>query len=333
MNHELEKVLYVVGQEGQEVRLDLFLSERLNGLSRSRIQALIKSEHIRVNDLPAKASYKLRQGDRVIVSTPAPALPILEPEALHLGIIYEDESILVLNKPQGLVVHPGPGHDRGTLVHGLLEHCGQLSGMGGYLRPGIVHRLDKDTSGLMVVAKNDRVHAFLSKQFKSGEVKKEYVALVNGLVEANEGKIELPIGRHPSRRKEMAVVSAGGRPAITVWKTLERFQPGFSLLSVTLKTGRTHQIRVHLSHLGHPVVGDRVYGHGLNRWKRNPLYRKGSLPEIRRQMLHSRSLGFIDPDQDRYIEFYAPLPEDMGLVLSALKLLDSDAHGKINPLT
>jgi 23S rRNA pseudouridine1911/1915/1917 synthase len=333
VNHELEKVLYVVGQEGQEVRLDLFLSERLNGLSRSRIQTLIKSAHIRVNDLPAKVSCKLRQGDRILVSIPAPPLPNLEPEALYFGIIHEDDSILVLNKPQGMVVHPGPGHDRGTLVHGLLEHCSQLSGMGGYLRPGIVHRLDKDTSGLMVVAKSDRVHAFLSEQFKSGEVKKEYVALVNGLVEANEGKIDLSVGRHPLRRKEMAVASAGGRPALTLWKTVERFQSGFSLLSVTLKTGRTHQIRVHLSHLGHPVVGDQVYGHGLNRWKRNPLYRKGFLPDIRRQMLHSRSLGFIHPDQDRYIEFYAPLPEDMGLILSTLKLLDSDPHGKINSLT
>jgi len=246
---------------------------------------------------------------------------VLRPETVEFGIIYEDNSLIVLNKPAGLVVHPAAGHATGTLVHGLLQHCHDLSGIGGVLRPGIVHRLDKDTSGIMVATKSDRSHTFLASQFKSGEVKKQYIALVHGVIRGNEGKIELPIGRHPKKRKQMSVQPSGGRRALTLWQKIEEFHGEFSLLSVSIKTGRTHQIRVHLSHIGHPVAGDPVYGYGQRWWKRHPLYKKGLLPSIKRQMLHATSLGFVHPDSERYMEFEAPLPDDMAHAVRILQSL------------
>ena len=237
----------------------------------------------------------------------------------------EESSILVLNKPQGLVVHPAPGHTTNTLVHGLLHHCQDLSGIGGVLRPGIIHRLDKDTSGLMVVAKNDQAHASLAGQFKRHEVKKQYYALTHGLVKGNKGKINLPIARHPTRRKEMSIALAGGRQALTLWEKIEEFQSGFSLLSITTKTGRTHQIRVHLSHIGHPVAGDPIYGCGQNWWKRHPLNKKGISPFIHGLMLHARLLGFIHPDKGHFVEFEAPLPDHMANALSILREIGSQA--------
>jgi 23S rRNA pseudouridine1911/1915/1917 synthase len=246
----------------------------------------------------------------------------LEPEPVEFSVVYQDSSLIIVNKPPGLVIHPAPGHLRGTLVHGLLEHSRDLSGIGGILRPGIVHRLDKDTSGLLVVAKNDRAHGHLSAQFKAGEVKKRYLAIVHGIIRGSHGEIDLPIGRHPKRRKEMAVVSSGGRTALTTWQKMEELGGKFSILSVTPKTGRTHQIRVHLSHVGHPVVGDPVYGYRRQWWKKHFPEKNGPAPKVVRQMLHAETLGFIHPDSGVFCEFSAPMPTDMKDLIGVLKLLD-----------
>jgi 23S rRNA pseudouridine1911/1915/1917 synthase len=228
----------------------------------------------------------------------------------------------VLNKPAGLVVHPAPGHHSGTLVHGLLHHCRDLSGIGGVLRPGIVHRLDKDTSGLMIIAKNDRAHASLARQFKEGRVEKRYLALVHGLFDRDQGEIDLPIARHSKKRKEMTVASEGRR-ALTYWQVKENFHSEFTLLSLRLGTGRTHQIRVHLSHTGHPVVGDPVYGPGKAWWKKRPYSKIAHRLQVRRQMLHANNLGLLHPVKDQYVVFNAPLPQDMAGVLHTLKSLNS----------
>ena len=312
-----------ISEDDPDSRLDVFLCERVIGLSRSRIQALIKEGRARVNDVPRKPSYRLRLGDRVFLSIPPPEKLTLIPDDVAFGIVYEDDSLVVVVKPAGVVVHPGPGHPRKTLVHGLLKHCTDLSGIGGALRPGIVHRLDKDTSGLLVVAKTDAAHASLSGQFKTGSVEKQYLALVHGHMSEAHGKISFPIARNPVKRKEMAVVESGGRDALTLWKKLREFRSGFSLLSVLLKTGRTHQIRVHLSHMGHPVAGDPVYGQGRNRWKR-PLIRQAALlPDFGRQMLHAARLGFVHPVTGGFMAFESPLPRDMADALDRLKALDS----------
>lgn len=312
----------MIAHHNQDIRLDVFLANRSNDLSRSRIQALIKKGFIKVNNCASKPSYRLKAGDQVFLTIPPPEIPALEPEAVEFGIVHEDDSIIVLDKPPGVVVHPAPGHSSGTLVHGLLKHCQDLSGIGGVLRPGIVHRLDKDTSGLLVVAKNDRAHAILAGQFKAGEVNKQYLALVHGRIQDHQHEINLPISRHPKKRKEMAVSVSGGKQALTRWKKIEEFQSGFSLLEVAIKTGRTHQIRVHLSHIGHPVVGDPVYGYGRRWWNKHPLHKKGILPSINRQMLHAKRLGFIHPDQKCYLEFESPLPNDMDHVVLTLNWLD-----------
>ncbi|MEA2040039.1 MAG: RluA family pseudouridine synthase [Thermodesulfobacteriota bacterium] len=323
MDGKLEKTLFYSGpDEGKQVRLDVFVSCSSIGLSRSRIQALIKSGDIKLNNCLSRPSNKLKPGDKITISIPPPSTSILKAESVDFNIIHEDNALIVLNKPAGLVVHPAPGHDAGTLVHGLLQHCQDLSGIGGILRPGIVHRLDKDTSGLMVVAKNDHAHTFLSKQFKNGVVKKQYIALVHGQLKRDRGTIDLPVARHSTKRKQMSVALSAGRRALTFWEKIQEFDSGFSLLSVSLKTGRTHQIRVHLSYIGHPVVADTVYGYGRKWWKKHALRQTGMLPYIERQMLHSRRLGFIHPDQERYLEFEAPLPDDMEQMVHALKLLD-----------
>jgi 23S rRNA pseudouridine1911/1915/1917 synthase len=316
--------VFEVPANGQEYRLDSFLATCSSGLSRSLLKSLIKSGHVKVNGRVLKPSQKVKSGDRIVLSVPPPAPPRLKPEPMALDIVHEDASLLVLNKPAGLVVHPAPGHATGTLVHGLLHHCKDLSQIGGITRPGILHRLDKDTSGLMVVAKNDQAHGFLSDQFRAGSIKKQYLAIVHGCLSGGEGKIDLPISRHPKKRKEMAVRLSGGRDALTYWRTQKLFKTGFSLLSVKIKTGRTHQIRVHLSYLGHPVVGDPLYGHGSSWWKKHPLYKKGMLAWIKRQMLHAYQLGFIHPDHERFVAFRAPLPEDMIQVLKRLNGEDVD---------
>jgi len=320
--------------EGNGVRLDLYLSQRDTGLSRSRIQSLIKKGRVILNGHPARASARLREGDLILLEIPPVTPPRLEPEAVPFQLLHEDRALLVLNKPAGVVVHPAPGHPTGTLVQGILRLCKDLSGIGGELRPGIVHRLDKDTSGLLVVAKNDRAHAALARQFKAGEVTKRYLALVYGPVKAAKGKITLPIGRHPRKRKVMAVrPEGGGKAALTVWEKRENLAGGFCLLDVSIKTGRTHQIRVHLSHEGHPIVGDPLYGQGRARFRRHPLYRAGHLPPCDRQMLHAERLGFTHPDSGDFLEFRAPLPEDMKRMLRALRAVGEEGRSRSrNPL-
>ena len=306
----------------QNLRLDTFIASCSIGLSRSKIQYLIKNGHVKVNMCPSKSSYRLKTGDCILVSIPQPPSQVPVPETVEFSVVYEDDSLIIVNKPAGLVVHPGPGHTTGTLVHGLLQYCRELSVLGGVLRPGIVHRLDKDTSGLIVAAKNDQSHAFLARQFKAGMVKKQYVAIVHGQVKGDEGKIDLPVARHPKKRKQMSITLSGGRRALTLWKKIEEFHRDFSFLLVSIKTGRTHQIRVHLSHIGHPVVGDPVYGHGRNWWKRHPLNKKGLLPDLNRQMLHAKKLGFIHPVKGHYVEFEVTLPKDMERVVQSLRRLE-----------
>lgn len=303
-------------------RIDIYLACQVNELTRSRIQALIKAGHVNINGRVGKASYALKSGDRVTLTIPPPRSCRLEPENIDFNILYEDAALIVVDKPAGLVVHPAPGHSSGTLVHGLLEHCRDLSGIGGVTRPGIVHRLDKDTSGLLVVAKNDRVHEDLSRQFKEGAVLKEYMVLVHGGPRRDEGRIDLPIGRHPKHRKRMAVVATSGRSALTLWRVEERYERQFARLHILLKTGRTHQIRVHLSHIGHPVIGDPVYGPKRRWWKTRFPGLDGIRELLGRQMLHARCLGFIHPETGAFLRFMAPIPEDMTQVMDALKGLN-----------
>jgi 23S rRNA pseudouridine1911/1915/1917 synthase len=317
VNHNSDRTQsFCVNPDEQDERLDQFLASHGKDLTRSKAQALIKSGYVRVNKATAKPSYRLRAGDRIALSIP-PARPYdLEPQEVDFSVIYEDSSLIVLDKPPGVVIHPAPGHYEGTLVHGLLRHCRDLAGIGGELRPGIVHRLDKDTSGLMVVAKNDHAHAFLSAQFKARKVNKRYIAIVHGIIRGDEGVLDLPISRHPVRRKEMSVTSSGGRSAFTQWRKIEELPGGFSLLLVSPRTGRTHQIRVHLSHAGHPIAGDPVYGLRKTWWGKH--YPPGE-KVVKRQMLHAEKLGFFHPDSGEYCEFTAPMPEDMGRVIELLR--------------
>lgn len=293
----MKEYAFVIKAGESNQRLDLYLTERLPGsISRSRIQRLIAEGFIKLDDKPTKPHHKLKQGEKLTVIIPPPVKPEVKPEEIPLEIVYEDDQILVLNKPPGLVVHPAAGNYSGTLVNALLHHCKGLSGIGGELKPGIVHRLDKGTSGLLVCAKTDEAHQGLARQFKAQEVLKKYVAIVKGRMAFDEGVIDEPVGRHPRQRKKIAVVQAGGRPAVTHYRVLERFE-NFSLVELTPKTGRTHQIRAHLVYIGHPVMGDGEYGH------RSQL--------IDRQALHAKTLGFHHPSSGQYLEFTTELPEDM----------------------
>ena len=318
-NGSPREALHLISGEEKEQRIDRFLASREKGLTRTRIQSLIKEQFIKVNGIPVKASYKLRPNDSVSITIPPAAPCEIKPEPVDFSLIYEDSWLIVLDKPPGLVIHPAPGHANGTLVHGLLHHCSNLSGIGGVLRPGIVHRLDKDTSGLLVVAKNDIAHANLSIQFKDGEVNKKYLALVHGIIPGQKGEIDLPISRHPVRRKEMAVSKVKGKRALTLWNKLDVIGGRFTLLEVSLKTGRTHQIRVHLSHIGYPIVGDPVYGFRKTWWNRQCPEALDLSQSIGRQMLHSVLLGFIHPGTGVYCEFKSPVAPDMDRVIKGLK--------------
>lgn len=292
--------------------MDIFLSEysRLASHSRSFLQNLIKKENIRINGRPVRPSHKLRPGELIEISLPPPQASKLRPEPVDFDVLYEDEHILVVNKPAGLVVHPAAGHWSGTLVHGLLFHCRDLSGISGEERPGIVHRLDRDTSGVMVVAKNDLAHRRLVRQFASRSVQKTYLALVVGVPGEMRGKIDKPIGRHQVNRKKMAVNPVTGREASTEWLVIEVFGGECSLLEVTPHTGRTHQIRVHLSSLGFPILGDPLYG------KRG---KSVATIEAPRLCLHAKTLMFSHPATGERQVFTAPLPEDMQTVMDRLR--------------
>ena len=292
-----------VGEGGQ--RLDKYVAQMVPDLSRSRAQRLIEEGLITVNGEAAKPSYRVEAGDRVVVRIPPPEPVEVRPEPIPLDIVYEDADILVVNKPAGMVVHPAHGHRAGTLVNAILAHCPELAATDEELRPGIVHRLDKDTSGLIVVAKNEAARRYLQRQFKRREVRKVYLALVEGRLEPPQGVIEAPIGRHPRHRKRMAVVE-GGREARTDYRVLEYFDQ-HTLVAAEPKTGRTHQVRVHFASLGHPLVGDPLYG-----------FRRQRLP-LRRQFLHAQTLGFRLPASGQYVEFTAKLPEDLRKVLEALR--------------
>jgi 23S rRNA pseudouridine1911/1915/1917 synthase len=292
-------------------RLDRYLAETWPDLSRSRLQHLIADGLVSVNSAPVRSSYKVREGDLLSVCIPSSSPLAVSPEDIPLCVIYEDQDLLVIDKPAGLVVHPAPGHPSGTLVNALLAHCPDLAGIGGVERPGIVHRLDKDTSGLMVVAKNECAHQSLTRQIQERTVIKRYLALVNGELRPPQGTIDAPIGRDPRNRKRMAVVG-DGRAASSSYTTLQRLGP-YSLLEVQIHTGRTHQIRVHLAHVGHPVVGDVVYGRKGRRAASEP----GEQP-LKRQFLHAAALGFRLPSTSEYREFHSELPADLKIVLEAL---------------
>lgn len=291
-------------------RLDVWLDRRLPGLSRSRIQSLIQAGRITVDGKPVRAHRRVTTGMTVRIRVPPPSPARPEPEDIPLDVLFEDGAILVVNKPAGLVVHPAAGHASGTLVNALLHRCADLAGIGGERRPGIVHRLDRDTSGALVVAKNDRAMAGLTAAFKAGAVRKEYLALVYGIPEPASGRIETRIGRSPHDRKKMSARPAGGagRRAVTHYEVLEAFA-GAALVRVRIETGRTHQIRVHMAHVGHPVLGDRQYGGR----------RRAAVPGVERQMLHAQLLAFRHPVSGRPMQFEAPLPDDLAGVLGVLR--------------
>lgn len=293
--------------EDSSVRLDKYLVEQLPELSRSRLQVLIREELVRVDGMPVtKTGYKLEAGQSVSVTVPAVASTDLVPEKIPLDIIFENEDLLVVNKAAGMVVHPAAGHDTGTLVHAALAHAPQMEGVGGEHRPGVVHRLDKDTSGLIILAKNDRAHRWLQRQFKERLVNKTYLTLVDGQPPTPRGRIEAPIGRDSTQRKQMAVVSPSrGRQSTTEYFTEKQFAE-HTLLKVHILTGRTHQIRVHMKFLGCPVVGDTLYGH------RHPTL------DVPRQFLHAAHLEIRLPGEDDMRIFDAPLPEDLQQVLNSL---------------
>jgi 23S rRNA pseudouridine1911/1915/1917 synthase len=306
-------------------RLDKFLSDdRDLGLSRAKIQKLIENGSITVNGKRRKASYQLAPGDTIKIAYPPSSVILEASEDIEFDLLYEDNSIAVINKPPGLVVHPSAGHEKRTLVHGLLYRCNQLSS-GDPIRPGVVHRLDKDTSGVMVIAKSNKAHDHLAQQFKKREIKKRYLALVHGAAEKEKGIIDLPISRHPVRRKEMSISLSKGREAMSEWEVVSVFSLGFSLLKITPYTGRTHQIRVHMAYMGYPIVGDAVYGYGKRWWKQQSLVLKETFALVKRQMLHAEILGFLHPDSLRYVEFKTPPPKDMVFLM---KWLDEHQNHK-----
>ena len=287
----------LIFEEAKSVRIDKFVSENTKNLSRNAVSGLIEQSAVKVNGKTVSKSYKLKAGDTVNVEIPEPISDKAEPENIPLEIVYEDDDLLVVNKPKGMVVHPAAGNFEGTLVNALMYHCGDsLSGINGVMRPGIVHRIDKNTSGLLMVAKNDLAHNFLAEQIKEHSFTREYISVVYGNVKQDDGTVNAPIGRHPIKRKQMAVVSSGGREAVTHFSVIERLN-GFTYLKLRLETGRTHQIRVHMAHLGHPVAGDDVYGP------------KKVITELGGQCLHAKKVGFIHPRTKNYMEFDSVIPD------------------------
>ncbi len=302
---------FPVTANGAGQRLDQYLAVRLPAASRTMISGLIRSGRVSLNGrVKAKASCRVRPGDQIEIIVPAPLPVRLDPEPVAFDPVFEDEHLLVLSKPPGVVVHPACGHHTGTLVHGLLFHCTTLSGISGVQRPGIVHRLDKDTSGIMVVAKDDQAHQGLARMFKERRVRKLYHALVHGRPDGQQGRIDLPIGRHPVHRKKMAIQPETGRRAATRWQVEEEFSSGLTLLAITLETGRTHQIRVHMAAAGWPVAGDLVYGRS-----RSGYHDLG----IERQCLHASLLSFDHPLTGESLRFQAPIWPDMAAVLARLR--------------
>jgi 23S rRNA pseudouridine1911/1915/1917 synthase len=318
--HDFETLSQVVAPDQAGARLDRFLAQTL-GWSRARWQKLLKAGLVKVNGEARSASHRVRAGEAVTVTVPPPAPSPLVPEPLALEIFYEDRDLLTLNKPPGLVVHPGAGRRGGTLLNALLHHCPDLREIGEVSRPGLVHRLDKDTSGLMVVAKTALAHASLVSQFAAREIGKRYLALVWGRLPEAEGRIDKEIGRHPTLRQRMSVRPRRGRAAVTRWQVLREFPGSFTLVELTPETGRTHQLRVHLASEGHPVLGDATYGGGVSRLKGHP-HEQVLKPLLRRQLLHAWRLTVTHPRSGERLRWEAPLPEDFQAILDKLERLN-----------
>jgi 23S rRNA pseudouridine1911/1915/1917 synthase len=314
-------VSLTIASSDQGLRLDQLLTRHLSPVTRARIQKWIKSGLVQVNNQERQANYRVRVGDQLLLTIPEPHDSYLEPEDIPLAILYEDGDLVVINKPHGLIVHPGAGHQNGTLVHALLHHCPDLSGIGDVRRPGLVHRLDKDTSGVLVVAKNDAAHQELLRQFKDRLVNKRYLALVWGYFGVSAGVISQEIGRHPIERQKMSVHARHGREAVTSWRQRQIYSGPFSLLELQLHTGRTHQIRVHLAFAGHPVVGDKTYGGGARRLASLPVPLQNLESLVQRQLLHAWQLGLTHPRTGERMNFTAPLAPDFQAVLDYLEQL------------
>lgn len=297
---------YVVPAEAQGVRIDKFLSEACEGLSRSYLQKLLKSELVEVDKRTVKNSYKLSAGERIEFEVPEAVEPEIQAEDIPLDIIYEDSDVILVNKPKGMVVHPAAGHYSQTLVNGLMYHCRDgLSGINGVLRPGIVHRIDMDTTGILIVCKNDFAHNAIADQLKVHSITRKYFAIVHGVIQENEGTVNAPVGRHPVDRKKMSINWKNGKEAVTHYRVLERFRQ-FTYIECQLETGRTHQIRVHMASIGHPLLGDRVYGPSKCPFK------------LQGQTLHAGVLGIVHPRTGKYMEFTAPLPEYFSALLDKI---------------
>jgi 23S rRNA pseudouridine1911/1915/1917 synthase len=310
---------FLVEQSEHDQRLDVVVASRLAKCSRSFAATLIRNDFIKVNQSAVKPGHRLKTGDAVEGEIPPPRSIDCAPEDISIDILYEDRDLVVINKSAGMVVHPAPGNYTGTLVNALLFHCPDIGSIGGDIRPGIVHRLDKDTSGVMVVAKNSMAHENLSSQFKERSIQKQYLAIVHGKLAEVSGRIQLPIGRHPTQRKKMSTNSRAGRIAETLWRVEKRYA-GFTLLQLDLKTGRTHQIRVHCAAIHHPVVGDPLYGGRRSSAIPGfvPDAVKIMLQKVKRQMLHAQRLNFHHPTSNASLTFEAPLPDDMQALVNAL---------------
>ena len=298
---------FCVSDQEAGSRVDVFLSRSCENLSRSYIQKLLKAQAVMVNGNAVRSSYKVEAEDRICVDIPEAAEPEILAEPMELDILYEDQDVILINKPKGMVVHPAAGHYSGTLVNGLMNHCrGQLSGINGVLRPGIVHRIDMDTTGVLIACKNDTVHRLVAAQLKEHTVVRRYRAIVHGVIREEEGTVDAPIGRHPADRKKMSINERNGRPAVTHYRVLKRFKQ-FTYIECRLETGRTHQIRVHMASVRHPLLGDQVYGP-----EKCPFRLQG-------QTLHAEVLGFVHPGTGEYMEFHAPLPEYFENLLTKLE--------------
>ena len=302
----MEPIRLRASEESKNQRLDAFLASSLDGLTRSQATRLIESGEVAVNGRAVSKSYKLAGGEDIAVTLPEPEPVEAVPQDIPLDVVYEDADVIVVNKPSGMVVHPAPGHPDGTLVNALLYHCaGTLSGVGGALRPGIVHRIDRDTSGLIIAAKNDAAHQYLSAQLADHTLARTYECIVVGSLREDRGTVDAPIARHPADRKRMAVV-AGGREAVTHWEVIARY-PGYTHVRCRLETGRTHQIRVHMAYIGHPILGDTVYG------------AKKEVPGLTGQCLHAVGLRFLHPRTHEVMELSCPLPEEFTRMLQKIR--------------